>query len=93
MKKKLLFVTYGGGHVHMVYPVVQALHKSREYLNGEIETHVLGMPSAKAALSRLIPMKARSTGSMTTSMKSMKATTTSMAKATCISGSTRKMPS
>ncbi|MGE0754104.1 MAG: hypothetical protein AB7L92_02990 [Alphaproteobacteria bacterium] len=46
MKKNLLFVTYGGGHAHMVYPVVHALRKRTDALT----VHVLGLPAAKHTL-------------------------------------------
>lgn len=50
VKKRLLFVTYGGGHAHMVYPVVHALRKSREFALGDIEMRILGLPAAKETL-------------------------------------------
>lgn len=46
MTKNLLFVTYGGGHAHMVYPVVHALRKKA----GAPSIHVLGLPAAKHTL-------------------------------------------
>ena len=43
MKPRVLFVCYGGGHVRMVLPVVQALaHR------GEVEPVVLGLTAARA---------------------------------------------
>lgn len=47
MKKTLLFVTYGGGHAHMVYPVVQALRGQ-----DGLDIRVLGLPAAKAILNQ-----------------------------------------
>lgn len=52
VKKTLLFVTYGGGHAHMVYPVVQALKKSAEYKSGALDIRVLGLPAARETLRR-----------------------------------------
>lgn len=50
MKKKILFVTYGGGHAHMVCPVVLALRQSPAFLEGALEIQVLGLPAAKHTL-------------------------------------------
>ncbi len=50
MKKNLLFVTYGGGHAHMVYPVVHALRRTESYASGKLGIHVLGLPAAKHTL-------------------------------------------
>lgn len=47
MRKVLLFVTYGGGHAHMIYPVVHAL---RETGRKDIDIRVLGLPAAKSIL-------------------------------------------
>jgi hypothetical protein len=52
MKQNLLFVTYGGGHVHMVYPVVHALRQRDAYRNGDIAIHVLGLTGAQPILER-----------------------------------------
>jgi len=49
-KKKILFVTYGGGHAHMIYPVVHAIYQSEAYQNNKIEIHVLGLTGAKNIL-------------------------------------------
>ena len=48
--KRLLFVTYGGGHAHMVYPVVQALRASEAFVQGRIAIDVLGLPAATYTL-------------------------------------------
>lgn len=48
--RRLLFVTYGGGHVHMVYPVVQALQKTQAWTQGLLHIDVLGLPAATATL-------------------------------------------
>ncbi len=48
--KRLLFVTYGGGHAHMVYPVVHALRASEAFAQGRITTDVLGLPAATYTL-------------------------------------------
>jgi len=44
--KRLLFVTYGGGHVHMIYPVVHALRATEAFNQGRITIDVLGLPAA-----------------------------------------------
>lgn len=54
-QRKVLFVTYGGGHVKMVAPVVKALsHRDRDGAappgRGEIQVEVLGLTTAKATL-------------------------------------------
>jgi hypothetical protein len=49
-RKRLLFVTYGGGHAHMVYPVVRALRRSEAFWNGQLEIKVLGVPAATYTL-------------------------------------------
>jgi hypothetical protein len=48
MTRRILFVTYGGGHAHMVYPVVHALRASKERL----EVSVLGLTAAREILKR-----------------------------------------
>lgn len=48
--KRLLFVTYGGGHAHMVYPAVHALRASEAFTQGRIAIDVLGLPAATYAL-------------------------------------------
>ena len=48
--KQLLFVTYGGGHAHMIYPVAQALRQSEACARGELVVHVLGLPAATYTL-------------------------------------------
>ena len=45
-RKRVLFVTYGGGHVHMVYPVVQALWQREAVTSGQLDVQVLAMPAA-----------------------------------------------
>ncbi|MFO0388293.1 MAG: hypothetical protein ACK502_01040 [Alphaproteobacteria bacterium] len=50
MKKTLLFVIYGGGHAHMVYPVVHALRASAAFIKGQLHIEVLGLPAAKYTL-------------------------------------------
>ena len=44
-KKTILFVTYGGGHVNMLIPVILALKQQ-----GEFDIHVLGLTTAGSAL-------------------------------------------
>ncbi|MCW5295749.1 hypothetical protein D5044_23395 [Verminephrobacter eiseniae] len=44
--KRLLFVTYGGGHAHMVYPVVHALRRSEAFGSGMLDIQVLALPAA-----------------------------------------------
>jgi hypothetical protein len=44
-KKKVLFVTYGGGHVNMILPVAQALQAQ-----GDWQVTVLGLTTARAVL-------------------------------------------
>lgn len=44
--KRILFVTYGGGHVNALLPVVQKLNR----LRSDIESHVLGLTTAAAVL-------------------------------------------
>ncbi|MCW5320020.1 hypothetical protein D8B23_08745 [Verminephrobacter aporrectodeae subsp. tuberculatae] len=46
MAKRLLFVTYGGGHAHMVYPVVHALRQSAAFRSGLLDMQVLALPAA-----------------------------------------------
>lgn len=46
-KKKVLFVVYGGGHVNMILPVVQAL-----LAQGEWDVEVVGLTTAGAVLKR-----------------------------------------
>lgn len=46
-KKKILFVTYGGGHVNMIIPVVKALEKNYKHVAYPI---VIGATEAKASL-------------------------------------------
>ncbi|MCO4094605.1 MAG: hypothetical protein HEQ37_13285 [Acidovorax sp.] len=48
--RRLLFVTYGGGHAHMVYPVVHALRASEAFAQGQIAIDVLGLPAATYTL-------------------------------------------
>ena len=48
--RRLLFVTYGGGHVHMVYPVVKALWLSEAFVQGRLNIQVLALPAAAAVL-------------------------------------------
>lgn len=50
MKKRILFVTYGGGHVHMIYPVVHALREATQYRKGELAIDVLGLTGARPIL-------------------------------------------
>lgn len=50
MKKKILFVTYGGGHAPMVCPIVHKLRESSEYKVGELQIKVLSLPAAKQIL-------------------------------------------
>lgn len=50
MKKHLLFVTYGGGHVHMVYPVVHALRQKEGYKRGQLAIHILALTGARPIL-------------------------------------------
>jgi UDP-N-acetylglucosamine:LPS N-acetylglucosamine transferase len=45
-RRRLLFVTYGGGHVNALLPVIQYLRKHRP----EFELHVLGLTTAAAKL-------------------------------------------
>lgn len=52
MAKNILFVTYGGGHAHMVAPVVHELRKTKAHENGDIAIHVLGLSAAKGILKR-----------------------------------------
>lgn len=52
MSKTILFVTYGGGHAHMVYPVIHALRASPAFQSGALTIRTLGLPSAKAILNR-----------------------------------------
>lgn len=44
--KRILFVTYGGGHAHMIYPVVHALRASRAFQDGLLAMDVLALPAA-----------------------------------------------
>lgn len=46
-RKRILFVTYGGGHVTMVIPIVERLRA-----RGGIDVQVLGLTTATAALKR-----------------------------------------
>lgn len=46
-KKKILFVTYGGGHVNMIIPLVKALKRDH---GRNTEPLVLGLTTAKAVL-------------------------------------------
>lgn len=48
--KRLLFVTYGGGHAHMIYPVVHALRATEAFERGRITIGVLGLPAATYTL-------------------------------------------
>lgn len=48
--KRLLFVTYGGGHAHMIYPVVHALRAAGAFKQGSIIIDVLGLPAATYTL-------------------------------------------
>ena len=48
--KKILFVTYGGGHAHMVYPILNSLKETSQYKNGDISFEVLGLTTAKKIL-------------------------------------------
>lgn len=48
--KRLLFVTYGGGHAHMVYPVVHALRTSQAVRAGQLSVQVLALPAATYTL-------------------------------------------
>lgn len=48
--KRLLFVTYGGGHAHMVYPVVQALRQSDAFADGQLDLQVVALPAATCTL-------------------------------------------
>lgn len=48
--RRLLFVTYGGGHVHMIYPVVKALRLCEAFIQGSLDIRVLALPTAVAAL-------------------------------------------
>ena len=50
MTRRLLFVTYGGGHAHMVYPVVQALRSTQAFADGRLAIDVLGLPAATPIL-------------------------------------------
>src|SRR5690348_3355368 len=50
MTKTILFVIYGGGHAHMVYPVVHRLRDSDAFRNGTIAIKVLALPAAKPLL-------------------------------------------
>jgi len=50
VKKTLLFVTYGGGHAHMIYPVIHALRASAASVNYMLDIRVLGLTSAKSIL-------------------------------------------
>lgn len=45
--RTILFVTYGGGHAQMVWPVVDALRK----LDDQVDIRVLALPAAKSILS------------------------------------------
>jgi len=44
--KRVLFVTYGGGHVNALLPVIQNLSRRR----ADVETHVLGLTTAASVL-------------------------------------------
>lgn len=46
-KPKVLFVTYGGGHVNVVLPVIQALQEA-----DTVDVEVLGLTTASAVLTR-----------------------------------------
>lgn len=48
--RRLFFVTYGGGHAHMVYPVVHALRATEAFKQGRIAIDVLGLPAATHTL-------------------------------------------
>jgi hypothetical protein len=50
--KTILFVTYGGGHAQMVWPVVNALKQNQRLIDGEHAIRVLALPAAKAILDR-----------------------------------------
>lgn len=50
MKKTLLFVTYGGGHAHMIYPVVRSIRESTAYKRGELDIQVMGLTAAQPIL-------------------------------------------
>jgi hypothetical protein len=48
--KKILFVTYGGGHAHMIYPVIHELKKTSLYKNNQLQIQVLGLTTARGIL-------------------------------------------
>ena len=48
--KKLLFVTYGGGHARMVCPVVHALNSSDAVTRKQLKIEVLALPAARHTL-------------------------------------------
>lgn len=50
MSKQVLFVTYGGGHAPMAYPVVHALRRSEAFARQELQVQVLGLPAAAHTL-------------------------------------------
>ena len=48
MQKTILFATYGGGHAHMVYPVIHAIRAT----GAAVTIKVLALPAAKETLRR-----------------------------------------
>ena len=51
-QKTILFVTYGGGHAQMVWPVVHALRQSPLCSDGKIRILTLALPAARDILVR-----------------------------------------
>ena len=50
--KTILLVTYGGGHAHMIGPLVHALKADARCENGEVDIRVLALPAAISILER-----------------------------------------
>lgn len=51
-QKTILFVTYGGGHAQMVWPVVHALKQSSRFRHNKVRIRTLALPAARDILVR-----------------------------------------